>query len=141
MIGRMFRGRLLLMWMVSAVVLPACIGDGHFYVRGTVHDELGMPIRDATVKVSPCVPTDDPAKVVHTDQSGRFDISCMFGGMIVARIPDAPVAFSAPGYRSRTVMLRSESDSDDVKHAECGGDNCFGLQVVLKKWKPDALAP
>jgi hypothetical protein len=65
----------------------------------------------------------------------------MYGGMIIARIPDAPVAFSAPGYRSRTVRLRSESDSDDVKHAECGGDNCFGLQVVLNNSNPDALAP
>jgi hypothetical protein len=65
----------------------------------------------------------------------------MYGGMIIARIPDAPVVFSAHGYRSRTARLRSESDSNDVKHAECGGDNCFGLQVVLKKSKPDALAP
>ncbi|GAC1433587.1 MAG: hypothetical protein NVSMB62_29760 [Acidobacteriaceae bacterium] len=140
MIASMFRGRLLAIWMTSGAVLPACVGDGHFYVRGTVHDERGMPIRDATAKVTPCVPADDPAKVAHTDESGRFDISCMFGGMVFARIPDGPVAFSAHGYRSRTVRLRSERDSDDVKHAECG-DNCFSLQVVLKKSRADALAP
>ena len=80
MIARMFRGRLLLTRMVFAAALPACIVDGHFYVRGTVHDERGMPIRDATAKVSPCVPGGDNAKVAHTDESGRFDISCMFGG-------------------------------------------------------------
>jgi hypothetical protein len=64
----------------------------------------------------------------------------MYGGMIIARIPDAPVVFSGHRYRSRTVKLRSESDSNDVKHAECG-DSCFGLQVVLKDSNPDALAP
>lgn len=132
--------RLLRALAVAPLALCGCIYDGAYLVRGTVRGMGGaaaQPLPAARVHVEPTNRRTGVPAQAATAADGSFEAEYRFGGMRFLFFSGGDgrprVTFSAEGYRSCTVPLRSEDATGGVTRRPCPGTErgCFELEVLL----------
>jgi hypothetical protein len=117
-----------------------CTSDGRYVVRGVVSGRIGgvtEPLCGARVEIAARENRKAFPGSALTGKDGRYEAFYSFYGTAVlfwgTGDGDPFVAFSAPGYRTCVVQLRTDKTEAGVTRQECVSPSgyCFGLDVVL----------
>ena len=123
------------------MLLTGCIMDGRYVVRGTVVSDFGgvtTPIAGASVAVGKNAGETTNGRAV-TSADGSYAAYYWFGGMFPFISCERPsVEYSAPGFATCTVDLRSSTPSPEVTRRPCDPPEkyCFVLDVVMAPGEP-----
>jgi len=132
------------------IASSGCTAEGRYVIRGTLRGEGvdGAPAALSHGTVHADGGRGGGSRPVETGDDGAFTLDYGFGGLALPFLTgnDNPeLIFSAPGYQTRTVRLRSDRTDSGISRAGCTRCNegtCCGIDAVLQRARtPPASTP